>query len=368
MLVQERIATRIGGLGAVLLVTLIVAGCGGSKDSGQTTDSKPVAAETTTTESAKTDGVLSEQAVGPGYPLVQQALEGATGPGGCDKTYNIWYVNPLPTTPDWGRSGKLFEAAAPQLCYKPTVVGPNKIDIPAMVNQIDDAISAKADAILTCSLDPNAFASVMKKARKQGIVIVNIACSGAPDTDDLFMGSLPEDLGSQAAVQLEKDTNGDGKVGIVMTDATTPNQVKILNGFKDQIKSSSGMKIVDIVYDKSDAGLAAEKLSQMLTAHPDINAIWTIEGIAPGAIPTALREAGKSPGDIKVLAIDLMKPTCKAIKEGWITSTQYQLFFDASPLAARHAIEIKNGQPPAEKVINTGFELITKDNIPAGAC
>lgn len=368
MLAQERLSARICALGVMLLATLVVAGCGGSSsDSGKTTETS-AAVETTTTEPASTDGPLSEQAVGPGFPLVQQALEGATGPDGCDKTYNIWYVNPLPTTPDWGRSGKLFEAAAPQLCYKPTVVGPNKIDIPAMVNQIDDAISAKADAILTCSLDPNAFASVMKKARKQGIVIVNIACSGAPGTDDLFMGSLPEDLGSQAAEQLEKDTNGDGKVGIVMTDATTPNQVKILNGFKDRIKSAPGMKIVDIVYDKSDAGLAAEKLSQMLTAHQDINAIWTIEGIAPGAIPTALREAGKSPGDIKVLAIDLMKPTCKAIKEGWITSTQYQLFFDASPLAAKHAIEIKNGQPPAEKIINTGFELITQDNLPEGAC
>src|SRR6476661_282284 len=69
---------------------------------------------------------LTPAAVGPGYPWVAKALAGHKGPAGCAKTYNVWYVNPLPTTPDWGRSAKIFKAAGPLLCYKPTVTGPNK--------------------------------------------------------------------------------------------------------------------------------------------------------------------------------------------------------------------------------------------------
>jgi ribose transport system substrate-binding protein len=309
---------------------------------------------------------LTPKAVGPGYALVQQALKGAKGPGGCTKMYSVWYVNPLPTTPDWGRSAKEFSAAGPLLCYKPHVTGPNKIDVPAMISQMEDAIASKADAILTCSLDPNAFAPVMTKARKAGIVVTNIACSGKPGTQDLFFGTLFKTFGENSAATLTKLKNGNAKIGIIMTDATTPNQVAELKAFK--AKLPSGMKIVDIEYDNSDAGVAAQKLSAMLTAHPDIDTIWTLEGAAPGSIPTALKEAGKKAGDVTVLAIDLQQPTCLAIKQGWITATNDQLFFDGSPLAAKLSLALKQGQKIANRQIDTGVKVVTKANLPAGKC
>jgi len=309
---------------------------------------------------------LTPAAVGPGYPWVAKALAGAKGPGGCQKTYNIWYVNPLPTTPDWGRSARIFKAAAPLLCYKATVTGPSKIDIPAMVSQIEDAIAAKADVIVTCSLDPNAFASVMAKARGAGIKLVNIACS-APKSQDLFLGTAFVPYGIASADTVAKLVGGSGKIGVVMTDATTPNQVAELNAFKSRLAKYPGLSIADVEYDNSDAGVAAQKISAMLTAHPDISVIWTLEGAAPGSIPSALKDAGKSPGDVKVLAIDLQKPTCLAIKDGWISATNDQVFFDASAYAAKLGIQLKQGRK-VPKSIDTGIKVVTKANIPKSVC
>src|SRR5664279_167559 len=82
---------------------------------------------------------------------------------------NIWYVNPLPNTPDWGRSGKIFQEGAAANGYKATLVGPNKIDIPAMVSQIEQAITDGADGIITCPLDPAAFKGVIDEAKGKGI-------------------------------------------------------------------------------------------------------------------------------------------------------------------------------------------------------
>ena len=327
-----------------------------------------MASSAASSSSAATPTALTPQSVGPGYPLVKEALSGAKGPSGCKKTYNIWYVNPLPQTPDWGRSAKEFTAAGPALCYKPHVVGPNAIDIPTMVSEIHDAIAAHADAILTCSLSPTAFAPAMKAARKQGIVVANIACTGAPGTQNFFMGSIPQTLGTDAADALIKKTGGNANIGIVMTDATTPNQVQELAAFKKQIASHHGMKIVDTEFDNSDAGVAEQKMSAMLTAHPEINTIWTIEGAAPGSVPTAMRAAGKSPGKVTVLAIDLQKPTCLAIKQHWIWASQVQLFFDSSPLAAKWAIEIKQGKKPPTTNLDTSFKLVSASNIPPGRC
>jgi ABC-type sugar transport system substrate-binding protein len=89
---------------------------------------------------------------------------------------NIWYVNPLPNTPDWGRSGKLFQDGAKANGYKATLTGPSKIDIPAMVSQIEQAIADGADGIITCPLDPAAFKGVIDKAKGKGIVVASIGC------------------------------------------------------------------------------------------------------------------------------------------------------------------------------------------------
>jgi ribose transport system substrate-binding protein len=309
---------------------------------------------------------LTPAAVGPGYPWVAKALAGHKGPAGCTKKFNVWYVNPLPTTPDWGRSAKIFKAAGPLLCYKPTVTGPNKIDIPAMVSQIEDAIAAKADVIVTCTLDPNAFASVMGKARKAGIKLVNVACS-APKSQDIFLGTAFIPYGKSSADTVAKLSGGKAKIGVVMTDATTPNQVAELNAFKSQLKKYPDLSVVDVQYDNSDAGVAAQKISAMLTAHPDVNFIWILEGAAPGAIPSALKEAGKSPGDVKVLAIDLQKPTCLAIKDGWISATNDQVFFDASAYGAKLGIQLKQGKQ-VPRSIDTGIKVVTKANVPSTVC
>jgi len=84
---------------------------------------------------------------------------------------NIWYVNPLPNTPDWGRSGKLFQDGAKANGYKATLTGPNKIDIPAMISAIEQAIADGADGIITCPLDPAAFKGVIGEAKGKGIVV-----------------------------------------------------------------------------------------------------------------------------------------------------------------------------------------------------
>lgn len=309
---------------------------------------------------------LTPKAVGPGYAWVAKALVGAKGPSGCPKKYNVWYVNPLPTTPDWGRSAKIFKAAGPLLCYKAHVTGPSKIDVAAMVSQIEDAIAARADVILTCTLDPTAFASVMAKARKAGIKLVNIACS-APKSQDIYLGTAFVAYGKGSADSVAKLTGGKAKIGVVMTDATTPNQVAELKAFKQRIKKYPGLTIADIEFDNSDAGVAAQKISAMLTAHPDISAIWILEGAAPGSIPSALREAGKKPGDVKVLAIDLQKPTCLAIKDGWISATNDQVFFDASAYGAKLGIQLKQGKK-VPRSIDTGVKVVTKQNVPSTVC
>ncbi len=216
---------------------------------------------------------------------------------------NIWYVNPLPNTPDWGRSGKLFQDQAAALGYRATMVGPTKIDVPAMVSAIEQAIADKADGIITCVLDPAAFKGVVDEAKAAGIIVASIGC--VDPNADFSVGTGNEAYGKLSADLINEQTGGKAQVGIVGTDQTSPNQVAQVKGFREQVKASyPDIKELAWEGDNSDAGIAAQKIGALVAAYPELNYLWIIEGAAPGAVPAALSEAGKQAGDIKVLAVD----------------------------------------------------------------
>jgi len=280
---------------------------------------------------------------------------------------NIWYVNPLPNTPDWGRSGKVFQDGAAAGGYKATLVGPNKLDIPAMISQIEQAISDKADGIITCSLDPDAFKGVIDQAKAAGIVVVSIGC--VDPNANFSVGTGNEAYGKLSADLIAEHTGGKAQVGIVATDQTQPNQVAQVKGFREQI-AAKYPDIKELVWesDNSDAGIAAQKMGAMVAAYPDMNYLWIIEGAAPGAVPAALGEAGKKAGDIKVLAVDAQDSALKAIGDGWITATLNQCWFDASANIGKLIVEMKTAGKTAQSFYEIPVDPVTKERLPYKGC
>jgi len=329
-------------------------------------------------------GILSQKNLGLTYSLTQRALLGGpdgpttpaagTTPGGCTKMYSAWYINPITTSAPWVRSTDLFKAAGPLLCYTPTVVGPASIDIPTQVSMIETAIAAKPDVIITCTLDASAFKSVLTAARAAGIVVVDIVCGGTDSLGTLYdfeYGYGDQDRGTKACAELTKMTNGNGNVLAVETSPTMPTQNSDLK-YMEQACQGTNVKVTKVEYDNSDAGQGAQEVDAALSADPSINAIWTVEGGLPGAIPGALQSAGKKPGDIHVLASDLVPGTCQAIANGWIDETMYYTFFDSSVIAMRLALDKVQGvYTPTKDGIEKGngpIIIVNKDNLPPEIC
>jgi ABC-type sugar transport system substrate-binding protein len=280
---------------------------------------------------------------------------------------NLWYVNPLPSTPDWGRSGQLFEDAAADGGYEATLVGPDEIDIPAMISQIEQAITDGADGIITCPLDPAAFADVIDTAQEAGIGVASIGC--VDENADFSVGTGNEEYGRLSADLIAEATGGEANVAIVGTDQTTPNQVAQVEGFRAQVEEKyPGINEVAWESDNSDAGVAAQKIGALLAANPDLDYLWIIEGAAPGAVPAAFQEAGKEPGDIGVLAVDAQESTLQAIEDGWITTTLNQCWFDASPYVADLLVGIAGGEAPAKTFYPVPVDPVTADDLPYTGC
>jgi ABC-type sugar transport system substrate-binding protein len=297
-------------------------------------------------------------------PTVAATAEASVAPSAAALP-NIWYVNPLPSTPDWGRSTKLFTDAAATIGYKATAVGPDKIDIPTMVSNIEQAIADKADGIITCPLDPAAFKDVIDKAKAAGIVVASIGC--VDDNADFSVGTDNAAYG-QVAADFIAAANPKAQVGILGTDQTTPNQVKQVEAFKAQVAAKyPDMKVLTWEGDNSDAGVAAQKIPAMIQAFPAMDYLWIIEGAAPGAVASSFKEANIAPGKIGVLAIDAQDSTLQAISDGWISATLNQCWFNASPQAAKRIIEAKAGKA-SPKFVPIKVDPVSKDRLPYTGC
>lgn len=353
-----------------------LAGCG-SSTGGSSGSSSPASTVTSATGSAAAPdltggGVLSEENLGLGYDLTQRALEGSPGatPEGCPEMYSGWFVNPVTTYKPWVRSTELFEAAGPLLCYTPTVVGPPTIDVPATISSIEKAINSGADFVLTCVLDPNAFKNVLAKAADAGVVVVNIACGGTPDL--MQFGYTSEARGKMACEAFVNWTGGNAKIAAILASPDLKAQNDDLKAMQSACESNPGVEVAQVLYDGGDASVSAKKAVQALAADPGINVIWTVGGTGGETIQSALQQAKRQKGEVKVLASDLQPAVCQGISDGWITGSQYYLFFDSSPLAARFAVDKVRGTfVPSDDGIETGngpIVLVTQENLPSEIC
>lgn len=333
------------GRAAVVIAAVSALGLAGCSSS---TGSAPASSEESSAEASTSEAPASESAA-PAEP------------------YNFWFVNPLPSFQAWGKSSTLFEEAASSLGYAATLVGPAQIDIPAMVSMMEQAAADGAQGILTCSLDPAAFAAPIKEAQDAGRVVVSIGC--VDDQADYSVGTDNEEYGRVSADLIAEGAGADATIAILGTAKETPNQVAQVRGLNEQIAAKyPDMKVETWEFDDSDPAKAAEKIQAILAAYPDLDALWMIEGAGPGVAPTALAEAGKQPGDVFVLGIDDLDPTLKAVEDGWISTTLAQCWFDASPFAAQLMIAKLSGNGPEQKFYPVPVAPITKAELPWKGC
>lgn len=281
--------------------------------------------------------------------------------------FSFWYVNPLPSFQAWGASNTYFEDVAEKLGFVPTLVGPSTIDIPAMVASMEQAIADGANGILTCSLDPAAFAAPTLAAQEAGIVVISIGC--IDEQADFTIGTDNDEYGRVSADLIAEAVGPDARVAILGTSAETPNQVAQVDGFEARIAEAyPDMEVLTWEYNQSDPAIAAERIQSILAAFPDVDALWMIEGAGPGVAPQALSEAGKAPGDVYVLGIDDLDPTLQAIEDGWITTTLAQCYFQASPFAAELMIAKLRGDAPSQTYWPVPVQPITVDDLPWTGC
>lgn len=233
-------------------------------------------------------------------------------------------------------------------------------DVQSMINQ-------GVDALIVAPIGATGLQSAFADARAKGIPVVTIdrKTSGTACTDYLtFMGSDFYEQGVRAAKAVVEATGGSGSIAEVQGAPGSDVAVERTKGFQDEIAKNPGLKIVAQQTGNWETSKAQEVVGQMISANPDVNAIYThADVMAEGAI-TALRNFGKNPGqDVKIVSIDGLKSAVSGVANGTVAAV-VETNPRFGPAAVKAILDWTAGTDVSQEVIMKDA-LYTKDNAQA---
>jgi ribose transport system substrate-binding protein len=168
-------------------------------------------------------------------------------------------------------------------------------------------------------------------------------------------------------------TGGKGKVGLASVTGQF-NLEERIRGIKDVFKENPGMELVTVVDDKNDDSATATAVVAMLQAHPEINAVGSINAVGAG-VASALRQTNNV-GKVKAVLFDVTEPILAAVEDGSADSTLAQrtymmtyeglkLLHDYNHRSAYTENWHKNGIGILPNAVDTGVMVVTKDQAAA---
>jgi ribose transport system substrate-binding protein len=237
--------------------------------------------------------------------------------------------------------------------------GPTTADQLKQKEILESAITQKVDGIAISTLNGDFLTETINKAMDAGIPVVTWD-SDAPKSkriafygvDDFAGGRI---LGEQA-VQL---LGGKGKVAIITSMGAT-NLQRRLDGMKEALGKAPGIQIVEVFDIKEDTVRCAELIATGTNRYPDL-AAW----LSTGGWPVFTRNASAAidPAKTKLISFDTIQPALDLLRDGKVAVLLGQKYFGWGSEPVKMLYDIKHGKMPSAQVIDSGVDLVTKENV-----
>lgn len=237
-------------------------------------------------------------------------------------------------------------------------------DPAAQNNAIETYIQQKVNGLIVVAIDTNGIMPAVKAADAAGIPVVAIDAilPAGPQKAQIGVdnGGAGKLIGEHFVKYVNDQMGGNAKLGIVGALNSTIQNVR-QKGFEDVVKTASGVTMAGVVDGRNtqDAALAAAE--NLITANPDLSAIYaTGEPALLGAV-AAVESQGKQ-GQIKVVGWDLTASAIKGIDAGYVVGVIQQDPSGMGATAVDALTKIHSGGA-VEKTIAVPVTIVTKDNV-----
>lgn len=261
----------------------------------------------------------------------------------------------------WQVVNKGAQAAAKELGITITYDGPAaETDINGQVAMVENAINRQVKGIVLAPCDPKGLVKVAEAAKAAKIALIGI--DSALDTKtDSFLTTNNVAAGKKAADALIAGAGKTGKVALMLYVAGAGSCVDRAKGFTDEIKAKSKLKIVGPYYSDSDSAKAMNQMTDVLSANPDLKAVFAANEPTAIGVGKAIEAAGKT-GKLTAIGFDGAPILQDYVKKGVLQAIMVQSPYNMGYLGVKAAWDKVKGKK-IEEFIDTGVFGVTTKNI-----
>ncbi len=236
----------------------------------------------------------------------------------------------------------------------------SETDFNGQLQIIDAMINKRLDAIAIAPIDRKAMVNVVERAMKQNVPVIIF---DSPVDTDQFVAQVATDnyrAGQIGAERMGEILGGTGKVAIVAVQAGAASTMAREQGFEDTIKSKfPHIQILDKRYGDASVERSLTVAENMLTAHPDLTALFASNESSAIGAARALKSRGSK---IRLVGFDSGPTLEDDLKAGVIDSLVVQDPFKMGYESIAAAVRKLKGETP-EKVQNLEARLVTRGDL-----
>ncbi len=237
-----------------------------------------------------------------------------------------------------------------------------ELDLSKQIGIVDDFINQHVDGIALAPAHGESLVPVVEHANDEHIPVAIFDSGIKTDNFVSYVSTDNYKGGSMAADRMAIILPNGGKIAVL---ATTPGGVSTMEreaGFKETLaKNSPKIQIVAFQYGMSDRAKSLAVAEDILTANPDIAAIFcSNESGSIGAVQGA--KSHNLAGKVKIVGFDSSPTLIEDVQAGNIDSLVVQNPFNMGYMVVKSLVDKIHGQTP-EKRIDTGATLVTAANL-----
>lgn len=230
-------------------------------------------------------------------------------------------------------------------------------DPSTQLNQMQDLIQQKVNAILLNPTDSQSLSSAVQLANNAHIPVITLDRSVTSGQVATYIASDNIQAGKMAADELIKALNGQGQVIDLQGSLGTSAEADREKGFTQEIATAPGITVVARQSANFDRSTALNVMQNLLQAHPNVKGVFAQnDEMALGALK-AIQQANKS--GIAIVGIDGEQEVVNDVQQGAIYADIAQQPTQEGVLGVKYAVQVIKGQTIAASV-NSPLQLVTK--------
>ena len=231
------------------------------------------------------------------------------------------------------------------------------------VDLLYDVINSQPDAIVLSPVNADPLVAPSQTAMEENIPVILV--DTLIGTDDYVNAYMTDNVaaGAMAAEEMARLMNYEGAVHLFAGSPASTANVDRLKGFEDYMAANCPkIKVLGTLYSEADINLCTTQTVDVLSANPDLKAIFAVDEVRTSGCGTALIQQGRG-NDIILGGFDANNDTVALMEEGVVNFLTVQQPFQMGYLAFGAALETLKGNQPEHSIVDTGCTVILRENM-----